>query len=254
LGKGRDGTVILNPEGEVVKRGNISSLEAHIIDRVGKADLGPKLIAADLGGPADRTDRSVELRIGRIAMTKVPGEPLDRGWKNDKVANAYWKARADLHRMGIAHNDIHGTNVFMDKSLKVRFIDMGLAQDKPKAALVEALGAFCGPKGKRGDWQFYVWGVGSGLIRELEEKGLTQEQITTRTEKLRKGAPFAYTVFTNKAKAIEKLKDVGFTQVRIDQILNTEIRRPKETYEKGVWAKLSDKQAMEVINTLYEGI
>jgi len=253
LGSGMYGTAILSPNGEVIKRGVISRTEAAIVDKVGRADLGPKLIAADIGEPSRFKSRVVDLREGRIAMTKVEGEPLGTKFSRDG-AEAYWKARADLHRMGIAHNDMHGYNVLVDKTGKGRFVDMGLAQDNPKAALAEALGAFSGPKGESGDSAFSSWGPGGNLIADVERKNIPSKQRAHYLEFLKEDAPLAYKAYTNKERAIEKLRRFGIEGGDLDKVLKTRFRTPDKKYKEGAWAKLSDTQAMEVINTLYEGI
>jgi hypothetical protein len=253
LGSGMYGTAILSPSGEVIKRGVISRTEAAIVDKVGRADLGPKLIAADIGEPARFKSRVVDLSEGRIAMTKVEGEPLGTKFSRDG-ADAYWKARADLHRMGIAHNDMHGYNVLVDKTGKGRFVDMGLAQDNPKAALAEALGAFSGPKGESGDSAFSSWGPGGNLIADVERKNIPSKQRAHYLEFLKEDAPLAYKAYTNKERAIEKLRRFGIEGGDLDKVLKTRFRTPDKKYKEGAWAKLSDTQAMEVINTLYEGI
>ena len=253
LGSGMYGTAILSPDGEVVKRGMISRTEAAIVDKVGRADLGPRLIAADIGGSARVKSRVVDLREGRIAMTKVEGEPLGTNFSRGN-ADAYWKARADLHRLGIAHNDMHGYNVLVDKRGKGRFVDMGQAQDNPKAALAEALGAFPGPKGKSGDSAFSSWGPGGNLIADVERKNIPPKQRANYLAFLEEDAPLAYKAFTNKERAIEKLKRFGIDGGDLDKVLKTRSYTPDKKYKEGPWAKLSDTQAMEVINTLYEGI
>ena len=255
LGSGMYGTAILSPDGEVIKRGVISRTEAAIVDKVGRADLGPKLIAADIGEPARIKSRVVDLSEGRIAMTKVEGDTLGVLTNYGRVrTDAYWKARADLHRMGIAHNDMHGGNVLVDEKGKGRFVDMGLAQDNPKAALVEALGAFPGPKGKSADPTFSSWGPGGNLIADVERKYNTPRERENYLEFLKEDAPLAYKAYTNKEKAIEKLRSFGVDGVDLDKVLTTKTSTREEKYKEGVWAKLSDTQAMEVINTLYEGI
>ncbi len=257
LGSGMFGTAILSPDGEVVKRGVISRTEAAIVDKIGRADLGPRLIAADIGGPAGPKGTGVDLRNGRIAMSKVQGTPLDMNPSRDSSkanTDAYWKARADLHRMGVAHNDMHGGNVLVDEKGKGRFVDMGLAQDNPKAALVEALGAFPGPRGKSGDSQFSTWGPGADLIYYAGRKDISTSKREGFLEDLKEGAPIAYKAFTNKSKAVEKLRRFGIDGRDLTKVLTTKCRTPEKKYKEGPWAKLSDKQAMEVINTLYEGI
>jgi hypothetical protein len=51
-----------------------------------------------------------------------------------------------------------------------------------------------------------------------------------------------------------KLADMGLSKSEISSIIDHGIRSPLETYTKGAWAKLTDKQAQEVLNTLYDGI
>ena len=257
IGSGMYGTAILSPDGEVVKRGIISRTEAAIVDKVGKADLGPRLIAADIGEPTGPKTYVVDLRNGRIAMSKVQGTPLGMNPSRDSSkanTDAYWKARADLHRMGVAHNDMHGGNVLVDEKGKGRFVDMGLAQDNPKAALVEALGAFPGPKGKSADSQFSSWGPGGNLISDVERKNIPPKQRANYLAFLEEDAPLAYKAYTNKERAIEKLRSFGIDGGDLTKVLTTKFRTRDEKYKEGPWAKLSDKQAMEVINTLYEGI
>jgi hypothetical protein len=257
LGSGMFGTAILSPDGEVVKRGMVSRTEAAIVDKVGKADLGPKLIAADIGGPTGPKGTGVDLRNGRIAMSKVQGTPLGMNPSRDSSkanTDAYWKARADLHRMGVAHNDMHGGNVLVDEKGKGRFVDMGLAQDNPKAALVEALGAFPGPRGKSADSTFSSWGPGGNMISDVERKNITPKQKANYLAFLEEDAPLAYKAYINKEKAIEKLRSFGIDGEDMTKVLTTKTSTRDEKYKVGPWAKLSDKQAMEVINTLYEGI
>ena len=257
LGSGMYGTAILSPDGEVVKRGMISRTEAAIVDKVGKADLGPKLIAADIGGAARPKGTGVDLRNGRIAMSKVQGTPLGMNPSRDSSkgnTDAYWKARADLHRMGVAHNDMHGGNVLVDEKGKGRFVDMGLAQDNPKAALVEALGAFPGPRGKSADSTFKSWGPGGSLIADVERKYNTPKQKANYLAFLEEDAPLAYKAYTNRERAIEKLRSFGIDGEGMTKVLTTKTSTRDEKYKVGPWAKLSDKQAMEVINTLYKGI
>jgi hypothetical protein len=77
IGEGSYGTVIRNSDGTYVKRGDISDTEATLINRLGKVDLGPKLIAADIDGKAQyHVEDFVNVRNGRIAMGAVPGKPL----------------------------------------------------------------------------------------------------------------------------------------------------------------------------------
>jgi hypothetical protein len=261
LGSGSFGTAIRHADKQtVVKRGDISATEADLIKRVGDADLGPKLIAADINGPGRSSTSGVDVRRGRLAMGLVPGSPIgnkspEREIGGVKIADAYWKARADLHRLGIAHNDMHIENVLVDKSGKGRFVDMGLAQGTPKAALAEALGAFEAPKGTvttrgdrtPGDWQVKRWkGTGGELLNESQRTGNSDE--------LRRKAPLLAKIRENKNALQFALKKKGYSSQDIADIINHGIRAPLSSYNKGVWSKMSDEDALGFINMLYDGI
>lgn len=270
LGRGAYGTVLREPnKGNAIKRGEVGEIEADLIDRLGKADLGPKLLAAQLDGDSQYHPG---VKIGRVAMSVAPGSPIgskapDKEIGGVKVADAYWIARANLHRMGIAHNDMHIDNVLIDQNGKARFVDMGLAQDSPKAALAEAMGAFMGPAGTRatrgkdaagqGDWQFRRWyGTGGLLLNRLENAqylGLRGEMTTAR-EKLEAKAPVLARVRDNKAAVMFEMQRDGFTKDDIATIMDHGIRSPLSTYEQGVWSRMTNDQARKYIDLLYEGV
>ena len=269
LGEGSYGTVIRNKDGTIIKRGDITSEEAAVMKKLEGKDLVPKLIAADINGEGKLSHQAFDIRRGRIAMGLVPGEPVgDKApWEKiggTRVADAYWKARADLHRNGVAHNDMHIENVLIDNKGKGRFVDMGMAQASPKAALAEALGAFHGtnvgkpgmpPVGSsgRGDWQLVRWkGTGGKLLEETEwKKG---EDRAAAIKELRGQAPLAAKVLVNKRQALNELRKFGLNNDEIASIMDHGIRNRMTTYSEGPWAKLSNAQAQHVIDTLYEGI
>jgi hypothetical protein len=266
IGEGSYGTVIRNPDGTFVKRGDIAETEAGLIKRLGERDLGPKLIAADINGPAKyHQENFVDVRNGRIAMGQVPGEPMGGmamaftkfGDKN--AADVYWKAMADLHRMGIAHNDAHTENILIDKSGKGRWVDLGLAQASPKAALAEAFGVFNPLKGGddvtvpgsakgEGNWQTVRWtGTGVREANRMAREG--------RWKEFQEKYPVASKVWDNQAAAVKKLESFGLDVNEINSIIAHGIRSPMKSYdESDGFGRLTDKQAQEVLNTLYDGI
>lgn len=270
LGKGAYGTVLREPnKGNAIKRGEVGNIEADLIDRLGKADLGPKLLAAQLDGDSRYNPGA---KIGRVAMSVVAGSPIgskapDKEIGGVKVADAYWTARAALHRMGIAHNDMHIDNVLIDRKGKARFVDMGLAQDSPKAALAEAMGVFMPPTGAvadrgkgaagQGDWQLRRWDGTAGKLLETYElrlKRTTGRVLEMAREEFEKKAPVAAAIQRNKAAVqFAMLKD-GFSKNDIATVMDHGIRSPIETYGQGVWAKMSDEQAQKYISILYEGV
>jgi hypothetical protein len=256
-------------DGNAVKRGNIGYEEAQIIDKVGKVDLGPRMLAADLDGIGLQPGTAK----GRVAMTVVPGSPIGNkagnkpiGRTGKVVADAYWEARAKLHKMGVAHNDMHIENVFIDRKGTGRFVDMGLAQDNPKAALAEAMGVFQvlptgtskggktpvpGRKGD-GDWQALRWDGSAGKeFRQAESRDLV---VASAKTDFAQRFPVAGKVLQNKEKAILKLKSYGLDDQDVADIMTHGIRSTPESFERGAMGKLSYSQAQNVINTLYDGI
>jgi hypothetical protein len=163
--------------------------------------------------------------------------------------------------MGVAHNDMHIENVFIDRKGNGRFVDMGLAQDSPKAALAEAMGAFKErPKGSvkssgagrtgDGDWQVSRWDGSAG--RELANAERSTSPAV-RADFARR-FPVAAKVLQNKEKAILKMKSYGLNDQDVADVMTHGIRSTPESFERGGMGKLTNQQAQSVINTLYEGV
>jgi hypothetical protein len=273
LGAGSYGTVMKDSSGKyAVKRGDISSTEAQLIDKVGKAGIGPQLIAANVNGPGSTNSVAVDIRKGRIAMSIVTGTPIGTERNPDdtiggtKVADAYWEARAKLHRMNIAHNDMHVGNVLIDKSGKAKFVDLGLAQEGPKFALAEAMGAFAKPKGSKasevlnaqgkGDWQIRQWdGTGGVALNKAETQAARNTgKDSPETQKLREISSNLAKVYENKTKVWAAMRKDGLSDDDIATVMEHGIRSSAMSYTNGVWKKMSDEQAERYITTLYEGI
>jgi hypothetical protein len=288
VGLGYHAEVSITPDGDkplYIKRGILTDNEASILQKVGSKDLGPTLIAADLNGRVKTEDSngpdlemmSIEHlgpRHGRLAMTKVFGKQLDSLTERaeDKVygipaADIYWKALAQLHRMGIAHNDAHPGNLFVgDKSGKGRWIDFGMSQESPKAALAEALGAFVEPAAlggrnyrrlipdealghiSEGNWQTREWAVtGTSRVDQVASK--------VAAKSLEEDLPLLGRIRRNKIR-VEKLlqNKYGLDRDEIAALYAHGIRSPLETYEQGPWSKLKESDAQELIQALYKGV
>lgn len=277
VGSGAFGYVVKDSSGLFVKRGSISDAEATLVKMVGNRDLGPKLIAADLDGYRPN-NIDPNARAGRIAMTEVKGSQLSSfgspGAKigNTTAADSYWKALADLHRIGVAHNDAHAGNMFIDDQGKGRWVDFGLAQRSPKAALSEALGAFSVDDGgnrlvsgdafkalDRGGYSSWS-GRGSGnwqTVRQ-EETGLpgyfSARGNNDLMDKFRREQPSLGRIVSNLDNVRSELRRMGFSEDESAALQLFGIRSPIENFKKGVWAKMSDKQAQKLIEMLYEGV
>jgi len=280
VGEGSFGTVIRNPDGTFVKRGAVSSTEAQLIKRMGEANLGPKLIAADINGKHEYMNaKGVNMRDGRIAMTAVAGSPMGQvnpyvRRAGEFVPNIYWKAMADMHRLGIAHNDAHTDNILVDDKGKGRWVDLGLAQSSPKAALAEALGTFKPPVGKpsggtretptpksptgtsnypsgfnTGNWQTRRWAATG--IQTLER----YENQPAKLKEFKKEMPVLGKIVDNLGGVNSTLREkYGMSNQDVADIYAHGIRSPLSSYTKGVWAKMTDQQAQELLNQLYEGV
>lgn len=212
------------PDGVGVKVGNIGPQEVKVLMALKDSDLAPRILGARVSPKVDTDSYGFKSSRGVIAMSKVPGTRLAdtgnriNGKRRDDI---YWEAVARLHKMGIAHNDMHGGNVFIDSNGKGRFVDLGLAQLSVKAALAEALGFRNGA-----NYQFEASpSYGHGV-----------------------------TASRNLAKVESFLKSKGLDSTDIMTIMKTEIRRPDDFFDQGAWAKISDKDAKKLIDTLYEGI
>ena len=187
-------------------------------------------------------------------MTLLPGEEIGKNRNPDdriggqRVADSYWRARADLHRAGIAHNDMHMSNVIVDGQGKSRFIDFGMSQNNIKAALSEALGAFS-RNPETGDWHTKIWkGNGGGILQKLLEKSNSVNASTFDK------APVLGRVWDNYGKVLARMRKDGFSDFEISLVVDNGIQRTSGSYETGVWKKMPDFLAEKYIEMLYEGV
>ena len=133
---------------------------------------------ADYWDPDDQSEFDMRFPSaeGTYAMTKAAGGPafnsgeLDGDTEiADKMRRNFWKARRALHEAGFSHNDMHGGNIFVDDETgDVQIIDLGLANDNPLSALMEALGGSDYEQG--GDYQLSRLMGGSGIPGSIRER------------------------------------------------------------------------------------
>lgn len=233
MGAGMFGAFFKVPNGALgsnvgIKAGEIGLHEAEALKIVGKAGIGPKFIAAQHGEFGDGRYR---VATGRIAMGVVQGTRLG---KSPNVVNgietrdAYWTARAKIHRLGVAHNDAHGGNTMIDSKGVARFVDLGLAQVSRKAALAEALG---GASRTGADFQ---------AERQLDVYG--------------RGKIFNL-ISSNIRTVVEAMKADGLSDSDVRKFQNTHIRQKDEYFNtNSPWSKITDKQAKKYIDLLYDGV
>lgn len=252
-GKGAFGTVLFIG-GNVVKRGEIGENEMEAIKKVGSLGIGPSLIYGEKGKKLGSAARS-DIFEGRIAMTQVPGKVLAKFSSPSEVvggstvADIYWKARAELHRGGIAHNDAHHGNILIDNRGVGRFVDMGFAQLSPKAAFSEAVGAII----SRGNLP-----IGSGPPRNVavDVQARNKEYANIGFTRSEAKMPRNLRRMFQNLESVKDymLNDMGLSPTAASIVLSTGIKKPLSTYGKGAWAKVSDKDAQKLIELLYEGV
>ena len=246
LGSGAYGTVIRTSGGkEAHKRGDIGEEETNALKKVGEAGIGPKFFGAEINGPGRRENT----RTGRIAMEALDAEPIGEHPPDFKIAgrkasDIYWETRAEVHRLGIQHGDMHHNNVLVDKDGKGKIIDMGVAKINPRAALSEALGI--GYNG--GDWQVNRWkSTGGQLLDDVSLGAKSRDELVKKAPKLAR-------VLDNKTKVEAEMQKMGLSPSEIREIKETKIRSNNKVYESGAFTKIDNEQAMRLINMLYEGV
>ena len=196
-------------------------------------------------------------------MSKASGRKTEdvagQTFNGTTTADAFWRARGDLHKIGIAHNDMHTENILVNLRGKGTVIDLGFAQDSRKAALSEALGAFKPPSAgtaipgvgkQKGDWQVRQWNGNAGFrLQDVEKQGLNSKAA----DKLLKEAPYLHRLYTqNLPKVFAEMKKMGYNDDEIKTIAITGIKNKLDAYEKGPWAKMTDADAQKLTNILYD--
>lgn len=253
-GKGAFGTVLFFKDG-VVKRGEIGANEAGILRKVGALGLGPSLIYGETGAKKGTFGGS-DVYLGRIAMSRVEGTPLKRFSSPDdkvngvSVSDQFWRARADLHRAGIAHNDAHGGNFFIGKDGKGKFVDFGLAQDNPKAALSEAIGSVI-HKGRLP--------AGASLDKNVKSDFQAQSQKNNPNSgfsRIRSRMPETLGKISDNLPKVEDYltQTLGMSPNLAAMVMASGIRNSDSFYNAGAWSRISEADAKKMIDLLYEGI
>ncbi len=145
------------PPPGVIKQGKIGEHEAEVWQKLQGTGRVPEFHGAAVS-PNMRTVGSaygghVKEGQGYLGIGEAKGIPVGMynprtAAEKNKVLEEYIRTRRDIHLAGVAHNDMHGNNVFYDRATgKMQAIDFGLAQPSYKAALMEAFGT------NQGDWQ-----------------------------------------------------------------------------------------------------
>jgi len=160
----------------VIKEGKISPKELAVLHKLAEVKAFPNLINAEVTSPFQSADdiygsgtdseneemndasnaegmrffNSQPFADGKIAMSKLAGRPYRdaEGEMNEEAKEKFIQklhnARGAMHQLGISHNDMHGDNFFVDDEGNPGILDLGLANDDPLSALMEAIGGVTG--------------------------------------------------------------------------------------------------------------
>lgn len=232
LGKGTFGEARLTSKGDVIKTGAIGQDEVKAMQRLERSGISPVLKDAEahtdlvLGGgrEADGASAFIGKYNGMLKMSRAKGQPmldyvLDGEEKTTKLAESFLRSSKKMHLQGVAHNDRHMQNIFVDDK-NVSFLDFGLAQTDSRAALVEALGNDDPVFDRQGGDLFLTNNLGKSSVWQVFRK--------------------------NKASVIGKLK----ASSKGSKLLKKEIRTSGETLSE----LISEKEAQALLVELYEGI
>ena len=155
------GARFINDNTQIVKYGKIGEYEAQALKELGALGVTPKFrgyeqikggkkTAANNKKSANGNANVVGTEEAFLQMDKadgailgsIPGAQISAA-DAAKMADAFLIASAKMHKAGWAHNDRHPGNIAIKNAggkTSASFIDMGLAQKDPRAALIEALG------------------------------------------------------------------------------------------------------------------
>lgn len=131
LGRGAFGSVTLNKDGTVTKTFNKAISEKSFNNELAfqniaaKAGLAPKLLGYKAGSfIMERANGKVATEYDQVTRRLIATKTIE--------------ALKELHKVGVAHNDVHPGNVFYDeKTKKVQLIDFGMASNKKSDVFAE---------------------------------------------------------------------------------------------------------------------
>ena len=222
------------PPPGVVKQGKIGQHEAEVWQKLQGTGRVPEFHGAVVS-PNMKTVGSgygghVKEGQGYLGIGEAKGIPVGQynprsAAEKNKVLDEYIRTRRDIHKAGVAHNDMHGNNVFYDKETgKMQAIDFGLAQPSYKAALMEAFGT------NQGDWQ--------------------SERFIGRYKATGGEAPAYYRFRRNQERVNRMLEE---QDIDTNHMRGMGIRNKPEHIDR-VLNGMSEQEAKRYVDALYDGV
>ena len=287
LGEGAFGKVTMGPDGDsVIKEGMIGQEELAVLRKLRDNPMFPTLLKGQFTSPfkhqssmdnnpldqtgkrrpggkgdyfnpdsADEFDDRFPGAFGKYAMSLAKGrdftDVIDEMYENgEDLSDMYdkvFRARREMHRQGIVHNDMHGGNIKVDDDGNLQIIDLGLAEENPLAALFEGLGAVSGLDG-----QFAMGAAPGGFGNMVNDNtGVAtdkrfQENLARIEERLMDSSDVD---LDDEDAMYEKMQQLG-------EFMKGGIRKTKDTWPmlKEQFPMLADeKNVYELIDMLYDG-
>ena len=287
LGEGAFGKVTMGADGDsVIKEGMIGQEELAVLRKLRDNPMFPTLLKGEFSSPfkhqssmdnnpLDQTGRRrpegqqnyfepdeqgdfddrFPGAFGKYAMSLAKGrdftDVIDEMYENgedlSEIYDKVFRARREMHRQGIVHNDMHGGNIKVDEDGNLQIIDLGLAEENPLAALFEGLGGISGLDG-----QFAMGAAPGGfgnMVNDntgVETDKRFQNNLARIEERLMDTADVD---LEDEDGMYEKMQQLG-------ELIKGGIRKTKDT-----WPKLKeqfphladDKNVYELIDMLYDG-
>lgn len=269
LGTGAFGSVYESADGEnVIKDGEIGEEELKALDVLMENEFTPYLVNAEFrepfqsreerdGSTADSEDEFAGLAFfdtiksakGRFAMSMAKGFDLgnmemyigdEEG--QDFAKREIWRARASIHKAGVAHNDMHSGNIFIDidedgwdesSPPRVQILDLGLARVDYMAALMEAIAGIT-----LEDGQMSPKAMNGNLPQDLQDK--MDENL----------AKFKDMIYDDYPETDEELTSEDFENLFLGKIR----LQDEELAELRAKWEMDDESVQQYLEVLYDGI
>jgi serine/threonine protein kinase len=239
------------PPPGVIKRGKIGEHEAEALGILKGKGIAPEFHAIKFGSrprKGDPPDKKPEVGVtrlgghvkeseGYLVMGEIKGQTaekylLDKTGRTEaekqRLQTEFLKARKTINQNGIAHNDLHAGNFILREDGSVGVIDFGLSQVGYRFALIEAMG--------------------------LNNGGDLPGSILYQKNYFSTENPTYQRLIQNREKVVNLLKSRYSIDWDNDNNVPKKVRSLEQQVTNSPLGTLEEKEVLELINLLYEGI